>query len=62
MAVLGEMAELGDVAAYHQTDVTDGEQVQGTWVHDMASLKDVAAQGASLQEWSKKIAAETKKK
>jgi hypothetical protein len=40
----------------------DGEQVQGTWVHDMAAMKDVAAQGASLEEWSRKIAVEVKKK
>ncbi len=40
----------------------DGEQVQGAWVHDMTGLPDVAAQGKSLDEWSRSMASEVQKK
>jgi len=40
----------------------DGEVVQGAWVHDMTGLSDVAAQGKSLDEWSRKMTAEVRKK
>jgi hypothetical protein len=43
--------------------VTDaGEVVQGAWVHDMTGLSDVAAQGKSLDEWSRNMTAEVRKK
>ncbi len=40
----------------------DGEQVVGTWIHDMTSMTDLAAQGSSLESWSKQMAAEVKRK
>jgi len=40
----------------------DGEVVQGAWVHDMTGLPDVAAQGKSLDEWSRNMTAEVRKK
>ena len=40
----------------------DGEIVQGAWVHDMTGLPDVAAQGKSLDEWSRNMTAEVRKK
>jgi len=40
----------------------DGETVKGAWVHDMTNLPDVAAQGKSLDEWSRNMSAEVKKK
>jgi hypothetical protein len=40
----------------------DGEVVQGAWVHDMSGIPDVAAQGASLDEWSRNTLAEVRKK
>ena len=40
----------------------DGEVVQGAWVHDMTGLPDVAAQGTSLDEWSRNTIAEVRKK
>ena len=40
----------------------DGEVVQGAWVHDMTGLPDVAAQGKSLDEWSRSMTAEVRKK
>ena len=40
----------------------DGEVVQGAWVHDMTGLSDVAAQGKSLDEWSRSMTAEVRKK
>ncbi|MBC7839079.1 MAG: hypothetical protein H7Y39_10630 [Nitrospiraceae bacterium] len=42
--------------------VDDGETVQGSWVHDMTGMADVAAQGKSLDEWSRNTTAEVKKK
>lgn len=44
-------------------DILDnGETVQGAWVHDMTGMADVAAQGKSLNEWSRNTIAEVKKK
>lgn len=40
----------------------DGEQVVGTWVHDMSTMPDIATQSGSLEAWSKQMAAEVKKK
>ncbi len=40
----------------------DGETVQGAWVHDMTGMADVAAQGKSLDEWSRNTTAEVRKK
>jgi hypothetical protein len=40
----------------------DGEQVVGTWIHDMTSMTDLVAQGSSLESWSKQMAAEVKRK
>ena len=40
----------------------DGEQVRATWIHDLSTIKDIAAQSSSLEEWSRKMAAEVKKK
>ena len=40
----------------------DGEIVQGAWVHDMTGFPDVTAQGRSLDEWSRSITAEVRKK
>ena len=42
--------------------VDDGETVQGAWVHDMTGMADVAAQGKSLDEWSRNMSAEVQKK
>ena len=42
--------------------VDDGETVQGAWVHDMTGMADVAAQGKSLDEWSRNTTAEVRKK
>lgn len=42
--------------------VDEGELVQGVWVHDMTGMADVAAQGKSLEEWSRHTTAEAKKK
>ncbi len=39
-----------------------GEQVVGTWVHDMTTIPDLPAQGTSLQAWSKQMAGEAKQK
>jgi len=36
----------------------NGEDVVGTWVHDMTGIPDTAAQGTSLEEFNRKTAAE----
>ena len=46
-----------------QKSITDnGEEVGGLWVHDMTGMPDTAAQGNSLEEFNKKMAAEIRKK
>ncbi|NOS80064.1 MAG: hypothetical protein HOP32_00605 [Nitrospira sp.] len=42
--------------------IDNGETVQGAWVHDMTGMADVAAQGKSLDEWSRNTTAEVRKK
>jgi hypothetical protein len=43
--------------------VTDeGEQISSAWVHDMTGLPDVTALGKSLEEWSRNMTAEVRKK
>lgn len=39
----------------------DGEQVVDTWIHDLTTLPDVAAQSASLSTWSKEVVSKIKK-
>ena len=39
----------------------NGEEVTGVWVHDMTTMPDLIAQGNSLEEWTKKTAAEIRK-
>jgi len=48
--------------AIKKSIVDDGEIVKGEWVHDMTGLPDVPAQGKSLDEWSRTMTAEVKKK
>ena len=38
-----------------------GEEVDGVWVHDLSGIADVAAQGSSLETWTKKIVSDLKK-
>ncbi len=40
----------------------NGEEVHAVWVHDMTGLPDLIAQANSLEEWTKKMAAEINKK
>ncbi len=51
-----------ELEAIKQVIKDDGEEVQGVWVHDLTGLPDVAAQGKSLDEWSRAMAAEVRKK
>jgi len=51
-----------EIEAIKKAVKDDGEEVQGAWVHDMTGIPDVAAQGKSLEEWSRKMAAEIRKK
>jgi hypothetical protein len=38
----------------------NGEEAKNVSIHDMTTVPDIAAQGASLDDWSKKMAAEIK--
>lgn len=40
----------------------NGEQVVGVWIHDMTTIPDLAAQGSSLEEWSKQVVSDLRKK
>ena len=40
----------------------NGEEMQAVWAHDMTGLPDLTAQAKSLEEWTKKMAAEINKK
>lgn len=40
----------------------DGEEVAGVWIHDMTGMADVATQGRSLDDWSRKMAGEVRKR
>ena len=51
-----------ELEAIKQVIKDDGEEVQGVWVHDLTGLPDVAAQGKSLDEWTRAMAAEVRKK
>lgn len=50
-----------EVDAIQKTVKDSGDEVQAVWVHDMTGLANVAAQGSSLEEWSKKMASEIRK-
>ncbi len=51
-----------EVEAIKKSITDDGETVNGGWVHDMTELPDVPAQGKSLDEWSRSMTTEVKKK
>ena len=51
-----------ELAAIKKSITDDGEMVQGAWVHDMTGLPDVAAQGKTLDEWSRTVIAEVRKR
>lgn len=50
-----------ELAAIQAAVKADGEEVQGVWVHDMTGMPDLATQGKSLEEWTRKLAAEIRK-
>ena len=45
-----------EIAAIKKTIQESGEEVQGVWVHDLTGEADLAAQGSSLEAWTKKMA------
>ena len=51
-----------EIEAIKQVIKDEGEEVQGVWVHDLTGLPDVTAQGKSLDEWSRSMAVEVRKK
>ncbi|MGH7165463.1 MAG: hypothetical protein ACREIS_08080, partial [Nitrospiraceae bacterium] len=51
-----------EIEAIKKAVADDGEQVQGAWIHDLTAIPDVAAQGTSLEEWTRKMAAEIRGK
>ncbi|WP_447964142.1 hypothetical protein [Nitrospira sp. Ecomares 2.1] len=51
-----------EVEAIKKSMADESETVKGAWVHDMTGLPDVPAQGKSLDEWSRSMTSEVKKK
>jgi hypothetical protein len=51
-----------EIETIKQTIREGGEEVQGVWVHDLTPMTDIAAQGASLEAWTKKTAGEIRTK
>jgi len=51
-----------EIAAIQKTIKDGGEEVQGLRVHDMTGMPELVAQGKSLEEWTKKMAQEIRKK
>lgn len=47
-----------EVDAIQTTVKANGDEVLAVQVHDLTGFPDVAAQGASLEEWSKKMVGE----
>src|SRR5215216_2996707 len=45
-----------EIETIKKTIQDNGEEVQGVWVHDLTTVADLAAQGCSLAEWTKKMA------
>jgi hypothetical protein len=50
-----------EIETIKKTIQEGGEEVQGVWVHDLTGLSDLAAQGSSLETWTKKMASELRK-
>lgn len=51
-----------EIEAIKKSVADDGEEVAGAWTLDLTPIADVAAQGKSLDEWSRKVAAEITRK
>jgi len=47
-----------EIEAIKKSIQESGEEVQGVWVHDLTGAADVAAQGCSLEAWTKKMVAD----
>jgi hypothetical protein len=58
--ILEQSAERFDreLSAIQKTIADNGEEVLRVWSHDLSGITDVAAQGRSLEEWSRKVAGE----
>ena len=50
-----------EIEAIKKTIQESGEEVQDVWVHDLTGETDLAAQGSSLEAWTKKMANELRK-
>lgn len=50
-----------EIETIKKTIQESGEQVQGVWVHDLTDIAELAAQGCSLDAWTKKMASELRK-
>ena len=47
-----------EIESIKQTIRDGGEEVQASWVHDLSTIPDLAAQAASLEAWTRKMAKE----
>jgi hypothetical protein len=60
MAVTPERFDT-EIASIQKNLIGSGEEIQGTWIHDMTGLPDLIAQSNSLEEWTRKMAGEIRK-
>ena len=51
-----------EIAAIQKSITDSGELVDKVWTHDLTGIPDVAAQGKSLEDWSRKTVSEIVKK
>jgi hypothetical protein len=49
-----------EIASLQKAISDNGEELHKVYLHDMTGMADVAAQGKSLEDWSRKVASEIK--
>ena len=60
MAVAPERFD-SEIAHVQKSLKANAEEIQDTWVHDMTGMADLIAQSNSLEDWTRKMAAEIRK-
>ncbi len=60
MAVAPERFD-SEIATIQKSLKANSEEIQDTWIHDMVGMSDLIAQSNSLEDWTRKMAAEIRK-
>jgi len=50
-----------EIAHIQKSLTGNGEQIHDTWIHDMTGMPDLISQSNSLEEWTRKMAADLRK-